>query len=1302
MFARNVQAHRAHEQVSEDKSNYFIENKGQWDENILFRAEIKQGNVLVTKEGITYQLFTTDIPSKPASMPSLSPKASVEESETDEDPHHKNQTIRYKGNVVKTYFENAQFSEYEPSMPTVTTFQYLKGKDQSKWASAKAWRQITFHEVYDGIDLKLYFEGSQLKYDFVLNKNANPDHISIRYEGAKRLFLESGFLAIETSIGIIYEKPPFSYQLIEGKKEKVDCDFNLKENNITFKLSGNYDKKIPLIIDPELIFSTYSGSRADNFGNTATYDDAGHLYSGGIVYGDAELPTISGPFDTLKGGLFDAYILKYSTDGKQLLSAVYLGGSQAEFPISMIVNKKGQLAILGITGSADFPVTANAFDPDFNGGPAINPFYGLPTDNTAPFRNFSRRQFPNGSDIFIALLDMDSQTMISCTYLGGDNTDGYLYTGLPNVRNYGDQLRGEIMTDADDNIYINSHTNSDTLDNVPVLGIGYRANHGFNDALVAKFNPNLSTLEWVRFLGGVGRESGFGIRIDSAKQVYVTGGTNSSDMFGGPATGLRKTYNGNGNGIGLPDGYVAKISADGTQILNSTYLGTVRYDQSYFIDLDNQNEVYVFGQTQGAYPISAGVYSNLNSGQFIHKLDNNLTITRFSTVIGSGSGSPDISPTAFLVNDCRKIFISGWGGSTNENDTITSGYYEPNDNTIYGYDYFPGYLGGSTTNMPITNDAFQKTSSGSGFYFAILQPEATSLVYATHFAASVGSREHVDGGTSRFDKKGVIYQSLCAGCGGETNFPTPIPGVWSTTNNSENCNNAAIKFDLGKVVAKFETFDSLSAIPSKYGCVPITFRIKNLSSGATNYKWEVGNGALSFKDDSIFIKFTQRGFQKITLIAFDTSICRLVDTARSTVNAGDVKVDFVPDIKYCGLRDTIPNIKLHTPWAKVTWKPIEGLSNPTIANPTISPIGKDMIYHISVTDDTLCQKFDTLSVKMRDPNPKTKLIVMDAGKTKEQYSFCYPNEGFFTTKSTTYDYIDWKEEGNLMSLKIQVDTFNHSFPKWGKIKYEVMIYDSICNKSASDFKIVTLSLPQPTFPNDTVVCPKQAVDAKVTGENGFKYLWEPIELFSDPKTDRQTFFPNTNGTAQITVTDTIGCQVFGSFNYGVFDFLEAIADKEAKYCRRKADGIEIYSAEMNSYLWSPGGSTENPLKVNQPGLYLVTGTDANNCPVKDSVKVIERCDPELHVPSAFSPDGDGQNDFFQVFGYDVARFDIKIFSRWGEIIYHSTDFNFNWDGKYKGQTVPIGTYPFVISYSGTTFEGENLAKTFSGDVTVVR
>lgn len=1252
--------------------HYFIENKGQWEENILFKAEIPQGNVLVTKEGLVYQLVAEEM------------ESSSRERSNRHGHSHKDQ--RLKGQVVKVSFQNSHYARsFDKQNPIEAQFQYLIGKNNLK-QHVRAYQKINL-ELYKGIDLTIYFEKSLLKYDFHVSPHADASQIKLIYEGADSLKIEEGHLVIHTSLGKVYEKPPYSYQIKRNGIKEIPCAFQLNKNQISFQLPSGYDKNISLVIDPELIFSTYSGSHANNFGNTATYDDEGHLYSGGIVFGNSQLPIVPGPFEA-HSGKTDCYILKFSPDGKKLLAAAYIGGSEVEFPISMIVNRNKELLILGVTGSPDFPVTSTAFDTTFKGGPDFDAF----TDPNYPY---ATQYFNRGSDIFITRINSVDFSLLSSTFLGGRDNDGVSMSKTDVVKNYGDQLRGEIMIDSVDNVYIATQTYSDSISHVPHNGVEYLQNHGLQDALIVKLSPDLSKVNWLRFLGGDNYDSGFGIRVDDLQQVYVTGGTSSPTIF--PSSlGYRNTP------YGATDGYIAKISSNGKTILSSTYLGTSAYDQCYFIDLDIDKDVYVVGQTQGKYPVTTGSYNNPTSGQFIHKFNNSLSTSIFSTVFGSGSGSPDISLTAFLVNNCKKIFISGWGGSTNSKfDTIPC--YNP-DGSWYWCPYDMGYVGGNTKNMPITKDGYQKVSNGNGFYFIIFHPDAKSLAYATHFGGLDGTnREHVDGGTSRFDKKGIIYQSVCAGCEGFSNFPTPIPGVWSTTNKSSKCNNAALKFDLGKVVADFSTIDSLVDLPSVYGCVPITFLLKNKSSGATNYKWEIeGETApeIFTRDDSIFVKFKTRGLKNLTLIAYDTSICRLVDTARAVINAGDVRADFPKDRINCGLLPFTADLKLYTPWAKVKWEPATGLSDPTIPNPIVTPTAGGITYTITVNDDTLCTKVDTFRVQTRMFDPKAEFKVFDSLKIQEKYTFCFPSTGFFKSYSTDYDTLWWEE--NNAPIYAGVDSFYHTFSQLGKIKYKLHVLDTACKKTDDEEKLVIVSFPNVTYPSDVMLCPDSSALVKVVGEAGNTYVWSPAHLFSDPTAEEQRIHPDSSGTVYIYVTDSIGCKTNGSFRYGNFTVPNAIPDREGKICYKKVPGVDIKATELKEYNWLPSGYTSNPLYVTSEGKYILIGRTFDGCPVKDSILVLHKCDPEIHVPDAFSPDGDGRNDYFQVFGHEVTTFDIKIFDRWGELIYHSTDFRFHWDGTYRNQTVPIGTYPYVITYSGTTFEGEKVGKTLSGDVTVVK
>ena len=235
---------------------------------------------------------------------------------------------------------------------------------------------------------------------------------------------------------------------------------------------------------------------------------------------------------------------------------------------------------------------------------------------------------------------------------------------------------------------------------------------------------------WSSYLGGREDDAAYAIQLDGQNNVYVSGGTRSTN-FPGTAGGVNPAFQG-----GFSDGFVSKINSDGNNLIQSTYIGTNDYDQSYLIQLDGDNNIYISGQTVGNYPVvpapGKSIYSNPGATQFITKLDNDMSQIILSTVFGSPNANrPNISPTAFLVDKCDNIYVSGWGGETNQEN------------------------GGFTDNMPITSDAFQSNTDGSDIYLIVLSRDAETLKYGTYLGGATGRGEHVDGGTSRFDRKGL-------------------------------------------------------------------------------------------------------------------------------------------------------------------------------------------------------------------------------------------------------------------------------------------------------------------------------------------------------------------------------------------------------------------------------------------------------------------------------------------------------------------------------------------------------------------
>src|SRR5690606_24359278 len=100
---------------------------------------------------------------------------------------------------------------------------------------------------------------------------------------------------VKGKLGLIEEKKPYVYQVRNGRIVEISATYKIKDNVVTYELD-EYDKTIELIIDPAMIFASYSGSLSDNFGMTATYDSNGSLYSGGIAFGNS-YPTTAGAYD---------------------------------------------------------------------------------------------------------------------------------------------------------------------------------------------------------------------------------------------------------------------------------------------------------------------------------------------------------------------------------------------------------------------------------------------------------------------------------------------------------------------------------------------------------------------------------------------------------------------------------------------------------------------------------------------------------------------------------------------------------------------------------------------------------------------------------------------------------------------------------------------------------------------------------------------------------------------------------------------------------------------------------------------
>ncbi|MEZ4775048.1 MAG: PKD domain-containing protein [Bacteroidia bacterium] len=1204
----------------------FIENKGQWEDVIRYRVRLNGGHIFVEDNQLTYYFY--DMPHEGHGLPALSERPESER--------------QFRSHTYRMGFLGAnKNARIVPEMLYPQYHNYYYGNDPAHWAeNVGLYGLLTYSELYPQIDLRLYGLGDAMKYDFIIKPGGDPASIQVSYEGVDKIFISKGALHIETSLRSTTEFPPVAYQNINGKKRQVACEFRLKGTQLSYHFPNGYDPEYELVIDPTLIFSTYTGSHADNWGFTATYDDLGNAYAGGFVWSNAfnsGYPTTTGAFQTtFQGGDSDVTLSKFSPDGSNLMFSTYLGGNASEQPHSLVTDNLGDLYVYGRTNSLDFPTTQGAFD------------------NTKS----------SGFDIFVAKIS-PAGGLLASTFVGGTGDDGVNGSAGYNPLvftstkfNYGDDARGEIILDAQGNCFVAAQTNSTNFPGTaghaqPTIG-------GGQDGVVFKMNNDLSSMIWATYLGGSGADAAYTMKLDTVDNVYVAGGTSSSNF---PTNTYHTTYHG-----GTTDGFVSKISSNGNTLLASTYIGTASYDQVYLLDLDKDFNVYICGQSNGNYPIlnppSGPVYFNSNAKQFIVKLQNNLSAPIFSTVFGSvNSASPNISPTAILVDRCDNIYVSGWGGSTNTT--------------------------GSVIGMPITSDAFDPNpNDGSDFYMIVLSRDAQSLIYGTFLGgdntAATSAGDHVDGGTSRFDKNGVVYHAVCAGCWGNSSFPAQPSSVWSTTNgangvaglSANGCNLAIFKmsFDLAGIEASFVPLDQFNQpIISTTGCAPLTVNFDNTSflgtvPGNPTYFWSFNdNGATSGLFEPTHV-FQNAGTYEVMLVVTDSASCNISDTSfRTIIVFPPPDVDAGPDINTCAgdtitllsltsavsyqwspsvgiiSPDSLPQVSIAPPASgqyiltitdvngceasdtvavlvdntfKVTarpdsvvcrggsfllnassnggilyeWtaSPSAVISNPSIANPSVSNLDTTTVFYVRSENALGCESFDSVRIEVFEVFTLEDTFVCNGNslllQTSNGVSWVWsPNDG--TLSSTT---ISSPVASPLVSTT-----------------YTVLATSADGCISSKDILVEVLPNPVAEAGEDLQMCFGRTVQLQAFG--GVFYRWSPVVGLSDPNIANPTASPDTTTTYYVTVIDSSGCEDTDSMTIRVNDLPPVNAGEDATICQ--GETFQLRATGASFYQWSPENTLSNPLVPNPVAtpinntLYIVVGTDASGCQNRDSVLI---------------------------------------------------------------------------------------------------
>jgi len=765
----------------------FVENKGQFDSRVKFQVSNHGKTLWLTENGIVFD-FLRNKPATPNSSADKSAEAPANGVNLANVRLSKTAALArpdMERNVISENFVGAASNvTMETKGPSAGVLNYFSGSDPSKWQSnVHRYTEVVYHNLWKGIDLRLYGNGHDLEQEFVVNPGSDPAQLQVAYDGIEKLEVAAdGTLLIRTVAGEIRESAPRIYQERDGRRVPVQGRFKpLTATSYGFDFSS-YDPEYPLVVDPTVLYSTFlGGSAGNNFytsnqevANAVAVDASGNAYIAGYTL-SADFPTTTGAFQPVDNtvGSYSGFVTKVNPTGSALVYSTYFNYTSSSGAVGIAVDGTGNAYITG-EAAPQFPTTANAFSTcpinvtrfflsgflsvlsptgnsllystcfgdfgldqhDINGltidskGRAFV-VGAAPAGGDAPTTpNAFQASILGGGSVFVTEFDptaAGASSLVYATYLG------------PSLAN--SQAVGTgVAVDTFGKIYLAGYT----LDGFPVTPGAFQTvyppciRNGVlcppsEPAFIAKLDPSApgpQSLIYATYLGGLGTTDPFAIAVDSSGAAYVTGNPSGSYYQSFPITpgAFLSTV-----GQNAQAGFVTKLNAAGSGLVYSTLLSGNSPSVGSGIVVDALGNAYVAGNFRAGGPPNAffpttpdafqSSFTKLSgdfSEAFLTKLNPAGSALVYSTYLG---GEGDDAATAVAVDQTGDAYVVGHTSSATF--PVTLGTFQPVRNGTGDTFVTKFPLGSAFRVLQILPSSggntgnFTATISGSGFHSGV-------------------------------------------------------------------------------------------------------------------------------------------------------------------------------------------------------------------------------------------------------------------------------------------------------------------------------------------------------------------------------------------------------------------------------------------------------------------------------------------------------------------------------------------------------------------------------------------------------
>ena len=566
---------------------------------------------------------------------------------------------------------------------------YFLGNDPKQWrVNIPTYGRVDYAQVYPGIDLVFYGNQRRLEYDFVVAPGGDPSRIAWRIEGASASMDAQGDLVLKAANGPAVFEKPVVYQMDGERRKRVEGSFAVRGNRVRFEIGG-YDHSKELIIDPVLSYVTYlAGTGSDQISQTTgpgilqngtaqglAIDAQGSAYVTGRT-ASTDFPAKNGYQNQKapsKGTAPSAFVTKFSPDGGSLVYSTYLGGTNWDYAYAIAVDSVGSAYVTGYTQSADFPITAGAYQTVCSPQPNNKSSSANAAGNGCQGTNNSA---------FVTKLSPAGNSVVYSTYLGG----------------YGGGYGTAIAVDSTGRAYVAGNENAPcntsyvfqscfpTTSGATIQTIN--ANNVTDFSFVAVFDPTGANLLYSTLFGDLngvktttsaGGTMATGVTVDSSGYFYLIGNTKAGKLpvSSGAYQSSPVPLDGTGTYATAYRGFIAKFNPvtlnTGAYLAACTYLGGKTGNTSDYLSgiaIDSTGFVYVVGYTNSAdFPVTSGAYNTVCApgggtcaAGHVTKLNPTLSALSWSTYAGGSrqDGGDNLYDTGPIQLDGKgNIYITG-------------------------------------------------------------------------------------------------------------------------------------------------------------------------------------------------------------------------------------------------------------------------------------------------------------------------------------------------------------------------------------------------------------------------------------------------------------------------------------------------------------------------------------------------------------------------------------------------------------------------------------------------------------------